>query len=139
MTLELPAHLLADRVTSLLALASGVALEVMLARYPGSTPGLGLALGLALLVWQWRRTRHRPRRLNVGPSGVFLVFERATAPVPADGRRARVLGRTVVLHWQYRPGSGSRQGTVWLTPADLPVHALRALRVALVAGRTAGR
>lgn len=139
MTLELPAHLIADRVTSALAVASGVALEAMLTRHPGSIAGPGLVLGLILMAWQWRRTRRRPRRLEVGPSGVSLVFGPATAPVPADGRRARVLGRTVVLPWHDRPGPGSRQGTVWLTSADVPVQALRALRVALVAGRAAGR
>jgi hypothetical protein len=134
MTLDLPRRLFADRATVILALACGVALEVMLARQPGATGGAGLIVASALLLWQWRRTRRRPCHVQVSPSGVSLCFEPAGAPVPADRWRARVLGSTVVLHWHGRRGPGASQGTLWITPADLPDHGLRALRVALLAG-----
>jgi hypothetical protein len=134
MTLELPARLLADRVTVGLAVASGLAFEGMLARHPGSGSGIGLALGLGLLLWHGWRSRYRPRRVQVSPSGVRLVFESDDQIVPAAGKQARVLGKTVVLHWHGRRGPGPSQGTLWVTPADLPADALRVLRVALVAG-----
>lgn len=134
MTLELPAFLLADRVTVGLALASGPAFEAMLTRHPIPVTGAGLVMGLVLLAWQWRRTRHRPRRLHISPAGAHIGFRPVDLPVPATGARARVLGRTVVLHWHGRPGPGPSQGTIWITPLDLPEEALRALRVALVAG-----
>jgi hypothetical protein len=139
MTLDLPAALLADRVAGLLVVSCALALEAVLARHPGSPAGLGLALGMILSAWQWRRTVGRPLRLSVDPSGVFLLFEGAVAPVPAHGPRTRVLGRTVVLDWCDRRGPGWRRGSLWLTPADVPADALRALRVALVTGRAAGR
>jgi hypothetical protein len=139
MTLDLPGRLLADRVTVALALACGPALELMLARHPGSVAGGGLVVTLLLVGWQWRRTRRRPCRLQLTPAGVSLFFDRAATPVPAAGRRARVLGRTVVLHWHDRQGPGASQGTLWITPADLSPDALRALRVALVAGGSGGR
>jgi|GEM_PF-1587113 hypothetical protein len=140
MTLDLPGRLLAERVTCALALACGPALEMMLARHPGSVAGTGLAVALVLLLCHWRGSRRRPCRLQVAPSGVSLVFDDpAGVPVPATGRRARVLGRTVLLHWHDRPGPGASQGTLWITPADLSGDALRALRVALVSGSAVSR
>ncbi len=134
MTLELPAFLLADRLTFALSLASGPALEAMLMRQPYPVTGAGLVLGLVLLLWQWRRARCRPRRLHLLPAGAQVAFGTAFGPVNAAGRRARLLGRTVVLHWHGRRGPGPSQGTLWITPFDLPGEALRSLRVALVAG-----
>jgi hypothetical protein len=134
MTLELPAFLLADRLTFCLALASGPALEFVLARQPEPAAGAGLVLGLVLMLWQWRRVRCRPRQLHLSPSGAQVAFGTASGPVPAAGRRARLLGRTVVLHWHGRHGPRPSQGTLWITPFDLPGEALRSLRVALVAG-----
>ena len=131
MTLELPARLFADRLALGLAIAGAVAIEAMLARHPGGPAGPGLAAGAALLLWQWRRLRDRPRAVVAGAAGVALWFHGSPEPVPATGPGARVLGRSVLLHWR----SGRRSGTLWLTPADLPREALRALRVCFVAGR----
>jgi hypothetical protein len=133
MTLELPACLLADRVTVGLALVSGLALEAVFTRQPEPVAGAGLLIGFVLLAWQWRRTRLRPRRLYVTPAGAQTEFGPVDIRVPVTGRRARVLGRTVVLHWHGRRGPGPSQGTIWVTPMDLPEESLRALRVALVA------
>ncbi len=134
MTLELPAFLLADRLTVGLALASGPALEAMLTRQPFPVAGAGLVVGIVLLVWQWLRTRFRPRCLHISPSGAQVAFSATGGLVPAAGRGARLLGSTVVLRWHGRPGPGPSQGTLWITAFDLPGEALRALRVALVAG-----
>jgi len=137
MTVELPARLLADRVTWALALACAVAIEVALARHPGLLPGPGLAAGSLLLLWQWLRLRRRPSRVSIGPEGVSVQLRGqpggASAAVPATGPRARVLGRSAVLHWRGADGAG----TLWLTPADLPRDALRAIRVHIHAGRSA--
>jgi hypothetical protein len=140
MTHELPARLLADRITVALALACVAAIEVVLARHPGAPAGIGLATGAGLLLWQWRRTRGRPRRVTAGAEGVALVFERGGGPVPVADRGSRVLGRSVVLHWAGGGRAAVRPGTLWLTPADLPRETLRALRVGVLAGRrTAAR
>jgi uncharacterized protein (TIGR03382 family) len=131
MTVDLPARLLADQLTWALAVACAVALEAMLARHPGLPPGPGIAVGGLLLVWQWRRRRHRPVRLSIGPGGVDVRLADASASLRATGPRARVLGRSVVLHW--RGGDGA--GTMWLTPFDVPRDALRATRVRIQAAR----
>jgi hypothetical protein len=141
MTVELPARLLADRVTWALALACGVAIEVTLARHPGLPPGAGVATGGLLLLWQWLRLRRRPSLVSIGPKGVCvqLCGQRRGQPVgssiavPATGPRARVLGRSAVLHWRGANGAG----TLWLTPADLPGDVLRSIRVHIHAGRSA--
>lgn len=140
MTHELPQRLLADRITVALALACVPAIEAMLTGHPEAPAGLGLATGAGLLLWQWLRTRRRPRHVTAGVEGVALVFESGGAIVRVTGEGSRVLGRSVVLHWQGAGQAGGRPGTLWLTPADLPCEALRALRVGLVAGqRTAVR
>ncbi len=141
MTVELPARLLADRVTWALALACGVAIEVTLARHPGLPPGAGVASGSLLLLWQWLRLRRRPSLVSIGPKGVSVQLRGrrrgqpggSSIAVPATGPRARVLGRSAVLHWR----GVDRAGTLWLTPADVPDDALRAIRVHILAGRSA--
>jgi hypothetical protein len=133
MTVELPARLLADRITWALVLACAVAIEVVLARHPGLPPGPGLAAGSLLLLWQWLRLRRRPGRVSIGPGGVSVRLRGSSATVPAMGPRARVLGRSALLHWRGADGAG----TLWLTPADLPDDALRAIRVHFRAGRAA--
>jgi hypothetical protein len=133
MTVDLPARLLADRLTWALAVACAVALEAMLARHPGLTPGPGLAVGGLLLLWQWRNRRHRPLGISIGPDGVAVQLGGACAPLRATGPRARVLGRSVVLHWR----GADCAGTLWLTPLDVPRDALRAARVRIQAARSA--
>jgi len=125
MTVELPARLLADRLSVALAVACALAIEAMLARHPGLPPGPGLAVGGLLLAWQWRRSRRRPSRIAIGPDGVAVQPAGRDVTVPATGPRARVLGRSVVLHWR----DADATGTAWLTPADLPRDVLRAIRV----------
>jgi hypothetical protein len=133
MTVDLPAQLLADRLTWALAVACAVALEAMLLRHPGLPPGPGLVAGGLLLLWQWRQRRRRPVRVAIGPDGVGVQLRGASAPLRATGPRARVLGRSVVLHWRSAEGTG----TMWLTPLDLPRGALRAARVRILAARAA--
>jgi len=133
MTVELPARPLAERMTWALVLACAVAIEVALTRHPGLPPGPGLAAGGLLLLWQWLRLRRRPSRVSIGADGVGVQLRGSSAVVPATGPRARVLGRSAVLHWRGADGAG----TLWLTPADLPRDALRAIRVHIHAGRAA--
>jgi hypothetical protein len=133
MTVDLPARLLADRLTWALAVACAIALEAMLARHPGLPPGPGLAVGGLVLLWQWLQRRRRPVRVSIGPDGVGVQLGGAVAPLQAAGPRARVLGRSVVLHWRGAEGAG----TLWLTPLDVPRDALHAARVRIQAARAA--
>lgn len=133
MTVDLPARLLAEQLTWALAVASAVALEAMLARHPGLPQGPGLAAGGLLLLWQWARCRRRPVRVSIGPDGVAVQLSGASPTLRATGPRARVLGRSVVLHWRGADGAG----TLWLTPFDIPRNALRAARVRIQAARAA--
>jgi hypothetical protein len=135
MTVELPARLLADRLSVALAVACAVAIESTLARHPGMPLGAGLVAGGLLLAWQWRRVQRRPSRIAIGLGGVAVQPAGRGVPVPATGPRARVLGRSVVLHWR----DAGVSGTAWLTPADLPRDVLRAIRVRVQAGRAAAR
>lgn len=134
MTVELPARLLADRLGWVLAAACAVALELTLARYPDALPGGGVLVGGLLLAWQRKRALCRPRAVVIDDRGVAVRVTDSGAPVSAAGPRARVLGRSVLLHWR-EPG---RTGTAWLTPADLPRDVLRTLRVRMVTGPPAG-
>ena len=117
MTVDLPARLLADRLTWALAVACAVAIEAMLARHPGLPPGPGLAAGGLLLLWQWRRRRRRPVRVAIGPDGVGVQLGGASASAAGNGAprpRARPLGGAALA------GRGAAPGTLWLTPRDLP-------------------
>jgi len=131
-TADLPVRLLADRLSVALAVACALAIEATLARHPGLPSGPGLVFGGLLLVWQWRRSRHRPVRIAIGPEGVTVQPAGRDVTIPATGPRARVLGRSVLLHWRDSAGSG----TAWLTPADLPSELLRAIRVRVQARRS---
>jgi hypothetical protein len=131
-TVELPVRLLADRLSVALAVACAIAIEATLARHPGLPPGAGLVAGALLLAWQWRRSKRRPVRIAIGPDGVAVQPAGREVTVPATGPRARVLGRSVVLHWRDAGGTGS----AWLTPADLPHEVLRAIRVRVQARRS---
>jgi hypothetical protein len=133
MTVELPARLLADRLSIALAVACAVALEAALARHPGLPPGPGVAVGGLLLVWQRWRAKRRPGRVAIGPDGVSVQPVGRDATLSATGPRARVLGRSVVLHWR----DAGASATAWLTPLDLPREVLREIRVRVQARRTA--
>lgn len=132
MTVDLPARLLAERLALVLSVACVLAIEATLARHPGLPSGPGLLVGGLLLVWQWRRSRHRPVRIAIGPDGVAVQPAGRNVAAPATGPRARVLGRSVLLHWRNADGTG----TAWLTPADLPSEVLRAIRVRVQARRS---
>ena len=127
MTVELPRWALADRLALGLIVAAGVVLEVVLANLAGAPRGIGVLASAVLVLWQWRHRRQRPLALDIAPdAGALLRL----------GPGSRVLGSTVVLHWQ----SPQTSGAVWLTPADVPRQALHGLVVSLVAGRArAGR
>lgn len=133
MIVELPARLLADRLSLALAVASAVAIEATLARHPGLPLGAGLVAGGLLLAWQWQRARRRPGRIAIAADGVAMCRVGCDTIIPATGPRARVLGRSVVLHWR----DSDSTGTAWLTPADLPREVLRAIRVRVEARRAA--
>jgi hypothetical protein len=133
MTVDLPARLLADRLTLALAVASALAVEMTLARHPGLPPGPGLVAGGLLLLWQRRRLRRRARRVSFGPDGVAVHPDGGERWVCGTGPGARVVGRSVLLHWRDACGPG----TAWLTPADVPAYALRAIRVRIQATRAA--
>jgi hypothetical protein len=133
MTVELPARLLADRLSVALPVACAIALEAMLARHPGLLPGPGVVVGGLLLAWQRWRARRRPGRIAIGPDGVSVQPVGRDVTLSATGPRARVLGRSVVLHWR----DGGTSATAWLTPLDLPREVLREIRVRVQARRPA--
>jgi len=125
MTLELPRWLMADLLSLGLIACGGVALELTVARYPGLPQGPGVLAAAALALWQWRRGRVRPRVLVLAPQAVAVLTPGSDSPAAATGPRARVLGRSVLLHWR----EGRRSGTAWLTRLDAPPGALRHARV----------
>ena len=133
LTVELPARLLADRLSIALVVACAFAIEATLARHPGLPAGPGLVAGGLLLLWHWRRSQRRPGRIAIGREGIAVQLAGCDAIVPATGPRARVLGGSVVLHWR----DAGVNGTAWLTPADLPRDVLRAIRVRVQACRPA--
>jgi len=131
MIVELPRWPLADRLTLALGLSAGLVLEAVLSRYPGAPAGIGGAAAAVLLLWSARQRRRRPLTLEFAPSLGRLRFGDGHAVPFVLGPGSRVLGSTVVLHWQ----SADRSDALWLTPADLSHEALRRLAVLLVANR----
>lgn len=130
-TVELPRWLLADRLTAALLLAVVLVIEAVAARHPGAPRGLGVvAAALLAVAFQFQRQR-RPRTLLFAPGASQLRFADGSERPFVAGAGSRLLGSSVVLHWQ----SPGRSGAAWLTPADLPRETLRALAVQLVAGR----
>jgi hypothetical protein len=132
MIVELPRWPLADRLTLVLGLAVGLVLEAVLARYPGAPAGIGAAAAAVLLLWFARQRRRRPLALEFAPSVGRLRFGDGHAVPFVLGPGSRVLGSTVVLHWQ----SADRADALWLTPADLSHEALRRLNAGKVKGRS---
>ena len=101
MSLELPRRLLADRLSVLLILGCGVALEAALWRHPGLPGGAGivaagLALGLAPAAYA---TGSAPGPCG-GPDGWRLQLADGRRIDAGLGRGTRLLGPSVVLHWQ---------------------------------------
>jgi hypothetical protein len=132
MTVELPRWTLADRVTVALAVAAGMAVEVVAAGQDGAPGGAGLAVAAGLLLWHARHRARRPLALELRPAGSAAgAGAPGCEPCTVHGA-SRILGPSVVLHWQ--PATGGRQG-LWLTPLDLPRRTLRQLAVRLVTGR----
>lgn len=131
MTVELPRWPLADRLTVALLLAVALVVEAVAARHPGAPWGLGVAAaGVLAALFQLQR-RRRPRTLVFAPGASELWFNDGSQRPFVAGAGSRLLGSSVVLHWQ----SPGRSGAAWLTPADLPRETLRSLAVQLVAGR----
>jgi hypothetical protein len=136
MTVELPRWVLADRLVLALGLATGIVLEAILAGYPAAPAGVGLAVAAVLASWHLYQQRLRPRALELSPPAGTLWLEDGRSLPFTLGPGSRVLGPTVVLHWQ----AVGRSGALWLTPLDLPREVLRTLAVRLAAsGRPAGR
>jgi hypothetical protein len=129
MSLELPRHLLGDRLSVSLILGCGLAVEAAAWRHPGLPVGIGALLAALLGTWHLVRARRAPVHAEWGPGGWRLKL--------ADGRwveatlvaGTRLLGSSVVLRWH----ADGRTVGAWLTPADLPRSRLRRLAVRLQA------
>ena len=136
MSLELPRRLLADRLSVLLIMGCGAALEAALWRHPGLPVGVGSSAAGLLLAWHLWRTRRAPMRAEWAADGWRLQLPGGRWIEVGLGRGTRLLGSSVLLHWQAR---GSSFGA-WLTPADLPRPVLRSLALRLrVHGSQAAR
>jgi hypothetical protein len=135
-TVELPRWPLADRLSLVLAVAAAVVIEAVAARHPGAPAGVGVAAAALLALGLWFQRRHRPQALEFAPGAGCLRFPDGRQQPFRPGAGSRLLGTSVVLHWQ----SPGRSGSLWLTPADLSREQLRALAVRLVAaGRPAAQ
>jgi hypothetical protein len=129
-TVELPRWLLADRLSVGLACATAPVVELVLARHPGAPVGVGVVVAAVLLAVLWRQRRRRPQALQLGSVGGWMQFADGIRLGCRPGPGSRLLGSSVVLHWQ----ATARSGGLWLTPVDLPRETLRLLAVRLVAG-----
>ena len=127
MSLELPRRLLADRLSALLILGCGAALEAALWRHPGLPVGVGSSVAGLLWAWQLRRLRQVPMRAVWSADGWRLQLADGRWIEVGLGRGTRLLGSTVLLHWRAR----GRSFGAWLTPADLPRPVLRSLALRL--------
>ena len=131
MTVELPRWPLADRLSLALVVAAAVVIEAVALRHPGAPPGVGVSGATLLALGLWFQRRRRPQALEFAPGAGCLRFLDGRRQPFRPGAGSRLLGTSVVLHWQ----SPGRSGSLWLTPADLSREQLRALAVRLVAGR----
>jgi hypothetical protein len=132
MTVELPRWTLADRVTVALVVAAGIVVEMVAAGQDGAPGGVGLAVAAALLLWHAHHRARRPLALAIGPAGSGAEAGAPGSQPSTVHRASRILGPSVVLHWQ--SAAGGREG-LWLTPFDLPRRTLRRLAVRLATGR----
>jgi hypothetical protein len=129
LTVELPRWPLVDRLSLALVVAAAVVIEAVAARYPGAPAGLGVAAATLLASGLWLQRRRRPQMLEFAPgAGCLRLADGQELPFQ-PGTGSRLLGASVVLHWQ----SAGRSGSLWLTPADLSREQLRSLAVCLVA------
>jgi hypothetical protein len=129
MILELPRRLLADRLSALLILGCGVVLETALWRHPGLPGGAGIVTAGLLWAWHLRREREAPTRAVWEPHGWHLLLADGRRIDAVLGRGTRLLGPSVVLHWQ----AEGRSYRAWLTAADVPRPLLRSLALRLLA------
>jgi len=132
LTIELPARLAPDRAVTGLIVAAAVAVEAVVARYPGGQGGIGLAAGILLAIWHsWLARRSAMVRAATldgrGRWHMVLADGRQVAAVLLPG--SRILGPTVVL----RLRGGRLTRSAWLTAGDLPAPDLRRLAVGLMA------
>jgi hypothetical protein len=135
-TVELPRWPLADRLSLALVVAAAVVIEAVAVRHPGAPVGAGVAAAALLALGLWFQRRRRPQALEFVPGAGCLRFPDGRQLPFQPGAGSRLLGNSIVLHWQ----SPGRSGSLWLTPADLSRAKLRALAVHLVAaGRPAAQ
>lgn len=132
MSIELPRLGLADCAASLLCVLCALVLELAFARQVGG--GAGVATGAALLAWLWHARLRPPRALRNVAQLVDdcwrLEFRDGRVVDARLGPGTRVLGRTLVLHWN----AGRRTTRVWLTRWDVADGRLRALTARLACG-----
>jgi len=132
MTVDLPRWTLADRLTVALVIAAGIVVEVVAADQVGAPSGVGLAVAIGLLLWHAGHRARRPLALAIRPAGSGAVYcTPGCEPCSVHGA-SRILGPSVVLHWQTATGG---RNALWLTPLDLPRRTLRQLAVRLVTVR----
>ena len=132
LTIELPARLASDRAVTGLIVAAAVAVETVVARYPGGQGGIGVAAGILLATWHsWLARRSAMVQAATldgrGRWHMVLADGRQVAAVLLPG--SRILGPTVVL----RIRGGRLTRSAWLTSRDLPAPDLRRLAVRLMA------
>jgi len=132
LTIELPSRLASDLAAAWVILACALAVEAVVARYPGGSAGIGITAGILLAAWHlWLGRRSASiRTATLDQQGNWQLGM-------ADGRRvaavllpgSRVLGRTVLL----RLSGGRSTRSAWLTAWDLPARDLQRLAVRLMA------
>lgn len=122
-TVELPVRTLADRMTSLLIVAAAAMIEAALWRQPDALAGPGVAAGIGLALLHARSRRRMPASITFASGDWRIRFRDGSVVSATPGSGTRVLGPTVVLHWD----AGARSGRTWLSPFDLPRAVLRTM------------
>lgn len=118
-----PTWSLADRLALASIVACAASVEATAARYLDAPVGLGIATSLLLAAWLLGARRRRTRLQFAAEGGAPSTSVDGGGAV-CVGTGSRVLGRSVVLHWN----TPQRSGRHWYTPADLPRPVLRRLR-----------
>jgi len=122
-TVELPVWTFADRLAGVLIVAAAAMIEAALWRQPDAFAGLGLAAGIGLAMLHGRSRRRVPASITLGAGDWRIRFRDGSVVSATPGAGTRVLGPTVVLHWN----AGLRSGRTWLCPLDLPRAVLRTM------------